>query len=67
LIDNKRIKTYLTYAIGEIVLVVIGILIAISLNNLKDASDLKKEEIHLYQDMITELQEDLRDIRGNKE
>lgn len=67
LIDNKRFKTYLTYAIGEIVLVVIGILIAISLNNLKDASDLEKEEIDLYKDMITELEEDLRDIRGNME
>ena len=46
-------------------LVVIGILIAISLNNLKDASDLKKEEIELYKDIITELKEDLKDLQGN--
>jgi hypothetical protein len=32
--DNKPIK-YMRYAIGEIVLVVIGILIALSLNNWK--------------------------------
>lgn len=67
LIQNKKIRTYLTYAIGEIVLVVVGILIAISLNNLKDASDLKKDEIHLYRDLITELKEDLKDIQENSD
>jgi len=65
LIENKKIKTYLTYAVGEIVLVVLGILIAISLNNLKDASQLKKEERNLYRDMSTELREDLKDIQEN--
>lgn len=65
MIENKKIKTYLTYAVGEIVLVVLGILIAISLNNLKDASQLKKEERNLYRDMSTELREDLKDIQEN--
>lgn len=65
LIENKKIKTYLTYAVGEIILVVLGILIAISLNNLKDEADLKKDEINLYRDMITELREDLKDIQEN--
>ena len=45
----------------------LGILIAISLNNLKDSFDLKKEEFNLYRDMITELNEDLKDIRENSE
>ena len=45
----------------------LGILIAISLNNLKDSFDLKKEEFDLYRDMITELNEDLKDIRENSE
>lgn len=65
LIQNNRVLQYLKYAVGEIVLVVIGILIAISLNNLKDASDRKEEEIELYKDIITELTEDLRDIQEN--
>lgn len=65
LIVNNQIRKYLKYAIGEIVLVVLGILIAISLNNLKDAADRKKDELELYQDMITELSEDLRDIQEN--
>ena len=67
LIANNQVIKYLKYAVGEIVLVVIGILIAISLNNLKDASDLKKDEIELYRDIITELKEDLRDIQENAE
>lgn len=67
LIENKKIRTYLTYAVGEIVLVVLGILIAISLNNLKDASDLKKDELKLYSDLATELREDLKDIQENSD
>ena len=63
--QTNQFFKYLKYALGEIVLVVIGILIAISLNNLKDASDLKKKEIELYRDIITELREDLRDIQEN--
>ncbi len=65
LVDNSQFFKYLKYAVGEIVLVVIGILIAISLNNLKDASDLKEDEIELYKDIITELKEDLKDIQEN--
>lgn len=41
LMDSKKITSYLLYAIGEIVLVVIGILIAVSLNNWNN--DLKDE------------------------
>lgn len=67
LIENKRIRTYLTYAVGEILLVVIGILIALSINNMKDAADLKKDELNLYQDLVTELKEDLKDIRENSD
>jgi hypothetical protein len=67
LIENKRIRTYLTYAVGEILLVVIGILIAISLNNMKEATDLKQDELKLYEDMATELREDLKDIQDNAE
>ena len=67
MIENKKIRTYLTYAVGEIILVVLGILIAISLNNLKDASDLKKDELKLYSDLATELREDLKDIQENSD
>ena len=52
--DNKPIK-YLRYAIGEIVLVVIGILIAIQINNWNEDYKSKKKErgylINLQQDL----------------
>jgi hypothetical protein len=41
LLENKTGK-YLKYAIGEIVLVVIGILIALSINNWNEISKNKK-------------------------
>ena len=65
LVQDRQFYKYLKYAIGEIILVVLGILIDISLNNLKDSFDLKKKEFDLYRDMITELNEDLKDIREN--
>ena len=40
--DNR--KDYLKYAIGEIFLVVIGILIALSVNNSNEERKLRKEE-----------------------
>ena len=33
LLTNGRIKNYLKYALGEVLLIVIGILIAVSINN----------------------------------
>jgi len=48
LLANNRLRKYLTYAIGEIALVVIGILIAVTLNNLNDQrkQDEKLEAIY---------------------
>jgi sensor domain CHASE-containing protein len=44
MIKENRTSKYLLYAIGEIVLVVIGILIALSINN---SNQERKEEIIL--------------------
>lgn len=66
LLSKKNFRKYLIYAIGEIVLVVIGILIALSLNNWKESIEQKKLEKNLYRDLIEELQIDLGEIRGNK-
>ena len=33
MLQNKRLKNYLLYALGEIILVVLGILIALKVNN----------------------------------
>ncbi len=66
LIGKNKTGKYLKYAIGEIVLVVIGILIAISINNWKQSIDLKKVEQNLCNDLIQELQNDLFEIQGNR-
>jgi hypothetical protein len=47
--DNKPLK-YMRYAIGEIVLVVIGILIALSINNWNEAQKSKLIETALLKD-----------------
>jgi hypothetical protein len=54
-IANGRVKNYLLYAIGEITLVVIGILIAVSINNWNERNKNEKREgaflINLQQDL----------------
>jgi len=61
---NKTSK-YFKYAIGEIILVVIGILIALSLNNWNEKQNLKAEEIKLLKEMKSALLSDKDDIISN--
>jgi mevalonate kinase len=55
MIRDKKVINYILYAIGEIILVVIGILIALSINNsneLKKTRDAEKvylKEMAVYQ------------------
>lgn len=60
------VRKYLIYAIGEITLVVFGILIALSLSNWKESIERNKLEKSLYGDLIDELQIDLSEIQGNR-
>jgi len=64
LLTENKFSKYLIYAFGEIVLVVIGILIAVSINNWKQSIDLKEVEQNLYGDLIQEFQNDLGDVQG---
>jgi len=56
LIEKNKTGKYLKYAIGEIVLVVIGILIALSLNNWNESRKNKIIKQQLIEDLIVELQ-----------
>jgi len=49
---------YFKYAIGEIVLVVIGILIAIQLNSFKNNKDKRNEEITHLENILSDLKQD---------
>ena len=59
--ENKTGK-YLKYAIGEIILVVIGILIALSINNWNEKRKDRIEEQTLYKSLVSSLESDLKDV-----
>ncbi|GGK35755.1 hypothetical protein GCM10007962_32630 [Yeosuana aromativorans] len=57
-IKENRFVNYLKYAFGEIVLVVIGILIALSINNWNESNKLKKEETLYLKRLKIDLEKD---------
>tara|TARA_R110002073_G_scaffold108336_3_gene243421 strand:+ start:88595 stop:89773 length:1179 start_codon:yes stop_codon:yes gene_type:complete len=59
--ENKASK-YILYAIGEIVLVVIGILIALQLNTLKENKQNKKIERDYLNGIVTNLEQDILEL-----
>lgn len=56
LIDEDNVRKYLLYAIGEILLVVIGILIALQVNNWNEMRQLESEEIRILNILKTDLE-----------
>lgn len=67
LLTENKFSKYLIYAIGEITLVVIGILIAIQLNNLNNAKTERNKELTLLSEMAKNLELDLVDLEWNIE
>ena len=62
--DNRPLK-YRRYAIGEIVLVVIGILIALQINTWNEDRKQKKKEVKLLENLMTSLKSDLNQMNRN--
>ena len=62
---GNKFSKYLLYAIGEIILVVIGILIALQINNWNENSQLKKKEKILLEEMVRNLNSDADDLSFN--
>mgnify|MGYP001208780933 CR=1 FL=1 len=71
LMEKNKSGQYFKYAIGEIFLVVIGILIALSINNWNEVSKLKVKEVILLTEMQENLKQDLyvlnEILKDNKE
>jgi len=59
MLSENKISKYLIYAIGEIILVVIGILIALQINNWNENKIKTKKEIFHLENILNNLQDDL--------
>ncbi len=66
LIKENRVTKYLVYAIGEIILVVIGILIAISINNANDDRKEGKELANYLTKISNDVTRDIEQIKSLK-
>ena len=64
LIHDKNLKKYLLYAIGEILLVMIGILLAFQVDNWNEDREKKIEEIRTYENIREQILGDKRNIEG---
>jgi len=62
---NKTGK-YFKYAIGEIALVVIGILIALSINNWNEQNKSNLKEVKILSELLNDLNSNYREISGIK-
>ena len=56
LLTENQFSKYILYALGEIILVVIGILIALQINNNNDQQKLRAKELHYLENIKTDLQ-----------
>ena len=67
LLDKGKTGKYLKYAIGEIVLVVIGILIALSINNWNEGQSKRNAELNFYRNTKQQLLDDANYITSELE
>jgi len=67
LLNKGKTGKYLKYAIGEIVLVVIGILIALSINNWNDGLSKRNAELNFYRNTMQQLLDDANNIAAELE
>lgn len=66
MIEGKRLKNYLLYAIGEIILVVIGILIAVSINKNTEARKAEEHTVKMALQIKQKLEGDLEAIKATR-
>lgn len=64
LLASGRLRQYIPYALGEIVLVVIGILIALEINNLNEDRVRRHQEADVYRSIRQQVTEDRRELEG---
>ena len=62
LLENKKLSEYLLYAVGEILLVVVGILLALQIDNQNDLRKDREKEVHYLANIKTDLQINLEEM-----
>lgn len=62
LLSENKFSKYFLYAIGEILLVVIGILIALNINNNNEKNKQRAQELHYLKNIKTDLQMNIAHI-----
>ncbi len=67
LITGNKVRTYLVYAIGEIVLVVIGIIIALQLNILNESRKQQNAEQQLYANILEDIVNEYQNIEFHQD
>ena len=66
LVDSAQLRRYILYAMGEIALVVIGILIALQIDNWNEHRKQQERQYLLLTDMRSDLQETLKGLQWGK-
>jgi hypothetical protein len=62
LLTDNKVTTYLLYAIGEIFLVVVGILIAVNIDDWNETSKRRQQEIKYLKNLVVDLSIDLENL-----
>ena len=65
MIKENKVSTYLLYAIGEIILVMVGILLAVQVNNWNENRKLQNEEINLLLELKSNLDVTLHNFKND--
>lgn len=66
LLSENKLGKYLIYALGEILLVVIGILLALQVNNWNDSKKIARQEIVLIKNLRSEFKVNLENLEKVK-
>jgi len=64
LLTENKVSKYLLYAIGEIALVMIGILLALQVNNASEFKKLKAKELNAVTEIISDLESNILRLEG---
>ncbi|MFD2725701.1 DUF6090 family protein [Hyunsoonleella rubra] len=67
LLSENKFSKYLLYAIGEIVLVVIGILIALQINDWNEQRKNQDKYQSIYTSVYADIENDLNDLQTNRD